>query len=126
MTRPHPDGISRIISRIAPDWPKTIDVGPGRFPLLARLDERLSKVAPHYVVHQVKSKFGSLCFYAQSSDDPQDYNEAFVDTIRAAEWESTSVCEECGDPAGTYTIGLWVWTLCPRHASERSGPNNAA
>lgn len=126
MTRLYPPAICRICARIAPDWPKTIDVGPGWYSLLARLDERLSVVAPAYVVHQVKSKFGSLSFYAQSSEDPLDYNEAFVDAIRAAEWESTSACEECGAPAGTYTIGLWVWTLCPTHANQKIGPDAAA
>ncbi|MFS2241246.1 hypothetical protein [Microbacterium sp. OR16] len=126
MNESYPDAIYRILARFARDWPVTIDVGPGWFPLLARLDERLSEVSPHYVVHQVKSKFGSLSFYAQCSDDPQDYNEALVEAIRAAEWESTTACEECGEPAGTYTIGMWVWTLCSRHASEKLTPDDAA
>lgn len=122
----NPDVISRLIARIAPEWPKIVDVGPGWYPLLERLDEKLNDVAPGYVVHQVKAKFGALCFYAQSSKDAQEYNEAFVEVIRSAEWESTTVCEECGEPAGTYTIRMWVWTLCARHATEKAEPDDAA
>lgn len=115
----YPEAISGLIMRIAPDWSPTVDVGPGWYPLLMRLDERLTAIAPRYIIHQVKSKFGALCFYAQPSDDPYHYDESFQDAITAAEWESTRTCEECAAPAYTYTIGLWVWTLCEAHASEK-------
>lgn len=119
MTNDYPESIRRIIARIAPGWPEVIEVGPGWYSLLARLDERLSAMAPEYVVHQVKSKFGSLSFYAQSSDDPLNYDEEFLEAIRSAEWASTEACEECGEPARTYVIRVWVWTLCERHAAEK-------
>ncbi|MDQ4215056.1 hypothetical protein [Microbacterium capsulatum] len=102
------------------DWPAVIDVGAGWFPLLIRLDGQLAEIAPDYELHQCKSKFGALSFYAQPSDDPSIYNEEFVEAIRAAEWESTRTCEECGEPAGQYVIGLWVWTLCAKHAAEKN------
>ena len=115
-----PPAIQRIIARIEPGWPEIADVCPGWFPLLARLDVRLSAIAPGYVVQQVKSKFGALSFYARASEDVYDYNEEFHESIRAAEWESTTTCEECGAPARTYVIQLWVWTLCKRHAHAKA------
>lgn len=119
LTNDYPESIRRIIARIAPEWPEIIEVGPGWYPLLARLDERLSAMAPGYVIHQVKSKFGALSFHAQSSADPLTYDEEFLEAIRAAEWESTEACEDCGEPARTYAIRMWVWTLCERHAADK-------
>ncbi|PVE96904.1 hypothetical protein [Microbacterium sp. TPD7012] len=116
MTENTPPGIQRIVARIEPGWPETIDVSPGWYSLLDRLDTRLTAIAPGYVVQQVKSKFGSLSFYARSSEDVYDYNEEFSAAILAAEWESTTTCEECGAPARNYTIRMWVWALCESHA----------
>lgn len=115
----YPPDMRRLIDRIAPAWPAMIDVGPGWYPLLARLDARLSSIAPRYILQQCKSKFGSLSFYASPSDDPSDYNEEFNETIRAAEWESIETCEECGAPGAQYVIHLWVSTLCPEHHKAR-------
>jgi hypothetical protein len=42
-------------------------------------------------VQQVKEKFGGLRFYIQG--DPENY---MWDIIRAAEYESFHVCEDCG------------------------------
>lgn len=115
----YPTAIHRIIARIDPGWPETVEVGAGWYPLLDRLDRTLAELAPAYRVQQVKSKFGALTFYAQPSADVDDYNESFNDAIRAAEWESVETCEDCGAPAEQYVIGLWVWTLCAMHAEKR-------
>lgn len=56
-----------------------------------------------------------MSFYASPSDDPSDYNEAFNEAIRAAEWESIETCEECGSPGAQYVINFWVSVLCPEH-----------
>ncbi|WP_282837863.1 hypothetical protein [Microbacterium flavum] len=113
----YPPEMQRLIDRIAPDWPPVLDVGAGWYPLLARLDARLSAIAPEYVLQQCKSKFGSLSFYASPSDDASEYNEDFNDTIRAAEWESIETCEVCGAPGAQYVISLGVSVLCPEHHS---------
>lgn len=116
-----PDNLRPLMARFDPSCPELLEVGPGWFPLLARLDARLVAIAPGYRVQQVKSKFGALCFYARPSDDVYALDPAFDEAIRAAEWESTETCEDCGAPgAGCYTIRLWSWTLCPEHARERA------
>ncbi|GEC77091.1 hypothetical protein [Microbacterium maritypicum] len=120
MTERTPPEIQRIIARIEPGWPENIDVGPGWYPLLGRLDARLTAIAPGYVVQQIKSKFGALSFYARATEDVYDYNEEFSQAILAAEWESTTTCEECGAPARTYTIRMWVWALCELHACAKA------
>lgn len=115
----YPPDMQRLIDRIAPDWPPILEVSPGWYPLLTRLDARLTAIAPSYVLQQCKSKFGSLSFYAAPSDDVSEYNEEFNDAIRAAEWESIETCEECGATGAQYVIRLWVSTLCPDHHRER-------
>lgn len=119
MNEEYPPAIQRIIARIDPGWPESIDVNPGWYPLLERLDLTLTELAPDYCVQQVKTKFGSLSFSASPSDDPYDYNDAFNDAIRAAEWASIEMCEACGAPAKQYVICMWVWTVCDEHADER-------
>lgn len=84
MTEDLPPQIGRIIARIESGWPEIIDVSPGWYPLLGRLDEKLSTISPTYVVQQVKSKFGTLSFYASASEDPYDYNEEFHEAIRVS------------------------------------------
>lgn len=116
----YPAEIQLIIERIGPGWPERIDVGSGWYPLLVSLDARLAVIAPEYVVHQVKTKFGSLSFHASPTPDPFCYDERFNETIRIAEWHSIAICEMCGEPARQYTIALWTWTLCAQHAELKS------
>lgn len=118
-TEEFPGEIQAIRARIEPEWPDVIETGPGWFPLLERLDAQLAAIAPEYVVQQIKSKFGSLRFYARPSHDPYDYREDFQLAIREAETQSLETCEECGGPALTLTIRMWVWTLCDEHAREK-------
>lgn len=108
--------IRRIIARIPLEWGRSIDVGPGWFPLLDALDRHLAALAPGYVVHQCKSKYGTLRYYAQVSDDPAARVPGFDEAILEAELKSSEICEECGAPAERVVIRLWVWTLCTEHA----------
>lgn len=121
----YPFEMRHLVERVAPGWPPFLDVGPGWYPLLTRLDNALSTIAPGYVLHQCKSKFGSLSFHAAPSEDPNDYRDDFNAAILAAEWESVETCEEYGAAGGQYTINLWVSTLCAAHAAIRHGDANS-
>ena len=114
----YPPALRPLIGRFDPTWPPVIEVSRGWYPLLIDLDRTLVSIAPGYVVHQVKSKFGSLHFYASPSGDPSERNEEFQDAILAAEWQSIETCEDCGEPAQQYVLRLWVATLCSNHAAE--------
>ena len=126
MTEEYPPELQRLLKRIAPGWPELLEVGPGWYPLLARLDAKLSVIAPTYLVQQVKSKFGALCFYADPSDDPSNFQEAFAGAIRAAEWESIVTCEVCGASARQHVIRMWVSALCEGHAAESRSDDSDA
>ena len=113
--------VRSILARFENGWPEVIDIGPGWLSLLVRLDQELAAIDPDYVIQQVKSKFGSLSFYARAAIEPRDLSQEFHQTIRDAELASTEMCEECGGPARTYTICMWVWTLCEEHAKVKRG-----
>lgn len=115
-----PPELRPVLARFASGWPAWIDVGAGWYPIIIRLDQDLVEIAPHYVLHQCKAKFGALRYYAQPSMDASVRNAEFSEAIRAAEWQSTVTCEECGAEAQQYTIKMWSWTLCPQHAREKS------
>jgi hypothetical protein len=78
-------------------------VGPGWAKIINRLYDTLPKST---YVSQVKEKYGSLRFYIGSGS-----NRTF-DLITAAEEESETTCEACGEPGKIYTEG-WFKCRCP-------------
>jgi hypothetical protein len=52
-----------LLARIPDGWGRWIRCGPGWYPILARLEERLRQIDPDYQVHQIKAEFGTLRFY---------------------------------------------------------------
>lgn len=104
-----------ILERIPARWGRWIDVDAGWYPLVIATDIRLAAIDPHYVVHQIKEKFGTLRYYcASSSENPGDdgVGDAFDAVVRDAERESAITCERCGEPGTLHDKRSWVKTLC--------------
>lgn len=121
MSNQLPPGVQAIADRIGDAWAETIDVGPGWFDLITRLDTQLARLSPGYVVEQCKTKYGSLRYYARPEDaDDVDLQMTFNEIIRDAEDQSTSICEECGRPGQQITSHGWIRTLCKTHAEPPS------
>ncbi len=59
----HRELLERLMARIPPGWGRWVDCGPGWYPILAELDEKLSDLIPRYEIHQIKEKYGTLRFY---------------------------------------------------------------
>lgn len=95
-----PPEVQAIADRIGEAWAETIDVGPGWFDLITRLDTQLARLSPGYVVEQCKTKYGSLRYYARP-EDSEDVNlqMTFNEIIRDAEDQSTSICKNADSPA---------------------------
>jgi len=87
-------------------------VGPGWSGIIRRLVEDIEEMGWNGTVIQVKEKFGGLRFYIGSSSD------AVHVRISAAEAESYTICEECGEP-GARRYGGWIKTLCDQHENDR-------
>lgn len=115
-----PPQIEAIRDRIPERWGKWIDVSPGWFPLLAELDADLSRLDPGYVVHQCKSKFGGLRFYAEATLEG-DNADKFSALIHDAEAASGTRCEECGADARLVDLNGWMSTLCTAHEASARG-----
>lgn len=120
MTEQLPPRVQAIADRLRDSWGETIDVGPGWFDLITRLDKQLAQLSPGYVLEQCKTKYGTLRYYARPEDaEDVDTQFAFNDVIRAAEDESVAICEECGETGRQVGIHGWIWTLCDAHTQRR-------
>jgi hypothetical protein len=62
--------LEKILRRIPDGWGRWISHDAGWYPLVIGLDERLAAIDPDYVVHQVKEKFGTLCYYCDPNGEP--------------------------------------------------------
>lgn len=106
--------LEAILRRIPDGWGRWISCGPGWYPILCELDSDLAQLDPNYVIHQVKEKFGTLRYYAES-DLYRSINNEFCDLIRGAENRTTETCELCGAPGQLCekAQSRWLKTLCP-------------
>lgn len=85
-----------------------LSVGPGWGDILRKLYAKLPKSV---CVTQVKEKYGSLRFYIGWGS-----NRTF-DMIEAAEKESETTCEVCGEPGEIIGTG-WLKCRCPKHTKD--------
>jgi hypothetical protein len=97
-----------------PTGGRWISCGSGWHPILARLEQQLNELDPDYQVHQIKEKFGTLCFYWEG-DIPN--GDAIVGE---AEAESARTCELCGSHGNLRTKAGWLKTLCDACATTRA------
>lgn len=95
-----------LLERIPDGWGRWISCDPGWYPILARLEERLSELDPDYEVNQIKEKFGTLRFYWEGDHQQGDA------IVEEAEAESARTCELCGDPGHLHIRGRRLKTVC--------------
>ena len=118
----HAGGLEAILRRIPDGWGRWISCGPGWYPLICELDSALVQLDSAYIVHQVKEKFGTLRFYAESDRFTGLRNE-FYAYISAAEARTAETCELCGErgqlcETAPHPQRRWLKTLCPACAAD--------
>ena len=66
-----------------------------------------------FQIDQIKEKFGTLRFYVSGADD------TIFDWITAAEIETRTTCEACGQPGSLHCRigGYWLYTRCTQCAN---------
>ncbi|HTW16163.1 MAG TPA: hypothetical protein VMF51_13595 [Nocardioides sp.] len=115
------DRLTPLRERVEPAWERYWwNCGDGWVDLLVRLAEDLSTISANWTLSQVKSKFGSLDFYASPHADDPDVQQRFDARVREAQTEASSTCETCGTP-GVLRIepeSGWYLTLCQTHADQ--------
>lgn len=117
----HATAIEAILRRIPDGWGRWLSVDAGWYPLVVATDARLARLDPHYRVHQIKEKFGTLRYYFQpSSDEPDpDVLDAMDAITDDAEHASVITCERCGLPGILHqSPGIRVKTLCASCAEQ--------
>jgi len=90
-----------------------IECGNGWYKLIDTLCESLQfhtdkNSYPQIEAIQVKEKFGSLCFYTNST------TEYFDGYINFAETLSCSICETCGSMEDVSQTEGWIKTICKK------------
>ena len=113
--------LEAILRRIPDGWGRWISCGPGWYPLICELDSTLAQLDSSYIVHQVKEKFGTLRFYAES-DRYTGLRDEFYAHISAAEAHTAETCELCSNPGelcetAPHPQRRWLKTLCPACAA---------
>lgn len=116
MTAEYPPEIEAISARIPPELGQAIECDEGWFALLAELNARLSHLDPDYLVTEVKEKFGTLRFMAETTRR-DEIGVRFDGIIAAAEAASSFLCEACGAIGGIAQKKSWWKTLCDEHAA---------
>ncbi|GFG53366.1 hypothetical protein CQY20_12520 [Mycolicibacterium agri] len=107
--------IEAILRRIPDGWGRWLSVDAGWYPLVIATDKQLARLDPHYRVHQIKEKFGTLRYYCWLSND--DASSELFDAMYAitddAERASAIICERCGQPGILHqSRRVRVKTLC--------------
>lgn len=103
----------QLVRRMPRGVIRSVDCGPGWYPLLVNLDAKMSELDPHYTLEQVKDKYAELRFYwtpsAFVSDDVFAQMEHLVEE---ASDQSTRTCERCGSAGRMRDTGGWYQVLC--------------
>lgn len=125
---PYADALEQILRRIPDGWGRWISHDAGWYPIVTGLDKQLAAIDPHYTVHQVKEKFGTLRYYAEPSGEPTPARwESFKGPIQDAERASAEACELCGAPGGLHKRTYQFKTLCSgcadAHGYQRAQTN---
>lgn len=86
-----------------------ITTGDGWFKILKELCEELSKLNGNVKFDQIKEKFGLLrIYYSCDSGLEEQVNKL----ISKAEYKSSLICENCGEPGTRDGNSGWITTLC--------------
>jgi len=92
-------------------------IGEGWYPLIQELIAELIKTDWDRDIHQIKEKFGGLCFYIGSA------SEAVHKLVREYESKSYHICETCGEAGELrkdcgWGGSTWYKTMCDKHYLE--------
>jgi hypothetical protein len=141
-----PDWVAPIAKHFAEGWPPYVSCQDGWKNIILDLVKNLNTLGIKWEVHQIKEKFGGLCFYADPIDgmaseyqtkvsnpeyiptaddekllkaDIQDLYKQFHKLIGEAEAKAAKTCEFCGEPGVIRNDRSWIQTLCDLCAASR-------
>jgi hypothetical protein len=65
----HEQALTDMLARIPDGWGRWIGCERGWYPLIISTDAQLRELLPHYKIHQIKEKFGTLRYYWEGGED---------------------------------------------------------
>ena len=86
--------IEALKEKIAPEYPKSIDVDEGWYQLVIDCDKELTAIDPYYRIFQIKEKFGGLRYYFHPSQS--DTSKAMSEVVSKYEAIAARTCEATG------------------------------
>ena len=86
--------IEALKEKIAPEYPKSIDVDEGWYQLVIDCDKELTAIDPYYRIFQIKEKFGGLRYYFHPSQS--DTSKAMNEVVSKYEAIAARTCEATG------------------------------
>ena len=109
--------LPKQISDRQPDrWKGNSFIPPGWQNLVCMLDDELAEIDPDYILHQVKSKYGTLCYYTDAeSFSPGDNLDKAHAVIKKYADIANLACEVCGQEGKKYGDQRWITTRCKNH-----------
>jgi len=90
-----------------------MDINEGWYQLMHDLIAELIETDWDRDIHQIKEKFGGLCFYIGGASDEVH------DIISRYEALSYKTCETCGETGELRNDIGWFRTLCDKHHQEK-------
>lgn len=90
----YPDYLQPLLNKMDPTFGRTIDCGPGWWPLIRECADALQDIDDQYLIYQIKEKFGTLRFYFSTSDPSREQQMRRI--VKEFEKRSASTCEESG------------------------------
>lgn len=92
-----------ILIRFASGWPREIHCDSGWFSIIVDIDRDLSEIDDSYQVHQIKEKFGRLCFYFEPSNPI--FQKEMQDIVYRHMDVAARTCEVTGKPGSLMVSG---------------------
>lgn len=110
------DDLLDVLGRFPQGWLPMIDCGPGWYRIIADTNRKMRRLAPDYVIHQIKEKFGGLRYYWGAGENQLDPTllQIMTDIELNAERLSKLRCDKCGGFASTRLdrSSNWFYTKC--------------
>ena len=107
-----PRPIAAIVDRILSPFEPELTAEQGWWPLLVRLDARLTAIHPNYRVRRVTVEAGRLVFELEGCAHRSELEAA----VSAAVEESARTCEVCGRPGTPRHPESFYSVLCDEDA----------
>ena len=101
--------LGQIRRRIRPGSEPRLGVGPGWYPIIAALNEKLAAIDPEHSVLGVEERYGLLAYDVESPGGQDLAMQSLIDGFEAT---SAAVCELCGRPGQLMSRSGWLKTIC--------------